>query len=366
MPDDDSFDLAVVGAGIVGLAHAEAAAQRGLRVVVVERSTQITGSSVRNFGHVGVGMHVGDARHYADLSRGIWMRLAEAAGFWLRESGSLMVARADDELAVLEESGVGELLTARQVADAAPVVGALGGMRSPLDLQVDPRAAAPAIARHLAERGVEFRWRTSALGAETGVLHTSRGPIRAQAIVVAVNFDVDQLYPELAERYGVVRCALDMLLADGVGLGLPLLTGSTMLRYSAFASAPSAAAVRARFEREHPELLDLDINQMYTERPDGTLVIGDTHVRDIAVSPFQSEASFSVLERLTVDLFGRPISVRERWQGVYASAPAEFLIEAPADGVRVVAVTTGIGMTTGLGLGESVISDLFSSTRGAP
>jgi len=43
-----------------------------------------------------------------------------------------------------------------------------------------------------------------------------------------------------------------------------------------------------------------------------------------------------------------------------------ILIEAPADGVRVVAVTTGIGMTTGLGLGESVISDLFSSTRGAP
>ena len=62
--------------------------------MVVERSTQITGSSVRNFGHVGVGMHVGDARHYADLSRGIWMRLAEAAGFWLRESGSLMVSYA--------------------------------------------------------------------------------------------------------------------------------------------------------------------------------------------------------------------------------------------------------------------------------
>ena len=52
--------------------------------------------------------------------------------------------------------------------------------------------------------------------------------------------------------------------------------------------------------------------------------------------------------------------------GAEASAPAEFLIEAPADGVRVVAVTTGIGMTTGLGLGESVITDLFSSTSGAP
>jgi hypothetical protein len=53
------------------------------------------------------------------------------------------------------------------------------------------------------------------------------------------------------------------------------------------------------------------------------------------------------------------LPVRQRWQGVYASAPEEFLIARPADGVRVVSVTTGIGMTTGLGLGESIVDDLF-------
>jgi len=51
--------------------------------------------------------------------------------------------------------------------------------------------------------------------------------------------------------------------------------------------------------------------------------------------------------------------VRERWQGVYARAPHEFLKAAPADGIRVVSVTTGIGMTCGLGLAESVIDDLW-------
>jgi glycine/D-amino acid oxidase-like deaminating enzyme len=169
----------------------------------------------------------------------------------------------------------------------------------------------------------------------------------------------------MAERHGVVRCALDMLLADGVGLGLPLMTGSSMLRYSAYASTPSAAALRARFERDHPELLQRDVNQMYTERPDGTLIVGDTHVRDTAVSPFQEEESFAMLERITGELFGRPVRVRERWQGVYASAPEDFLVEAPADGVRVVAVTTGIGMTTGLGLGDAVIDELFGNPQGA-
>ena len=34
------------------------------------------------------------------------------------------------------------------------------------------------------------------------------------------------------------------------------------------------------------------------------------------------------------------------------------------DGVRVVAVTTGIGMTTGLGLAHAVVADLFASTGG--
>ena len=364
--DDRGYDLAVVGAGLVGLAHAAAAVRRGLRVVVIERSTAITGSSVRNFGHIGTGMHVGAGREYAQRARGIWIDLAERAGFWLRDGGSILVARAEDELAVLEESGVGDVLTAAQVDDLVPVTGAVGGLRSALDLQVDPREAAPAIARHLEELGVEFRWRTSALGVESGVVHTSRGEVRAGCTVVATNFDVDQLYPELAERHGVVRCALDMLLADGVGLGLPLLTGSSMLRYSAFASTPSAAVVRARFEREQPGMIERDVNQMYTERPHGTLVIGDTHVRGTAVSPFQDEESFALLEGITADLFGRPVRVRQRWQGVYASAPEDFLVAAPADGVRVVAVTTGIGMTTGLGLGDSVVAELFANPGGTP
>lgn len=358
------YDLAVVGAGIVGLAHAAAAIRRGLRVVVIERATTITGSSVRNFGHVGTGMHVGVAREYADRARELWLDLAEQSGFWIRESGSLLVARADDELAVLEESGAGELLTAAQVARLAPVVGAVGGLRSAPDLQVDPREAAPAIARHLEARGVDFLWRTAALGVEAGVVHTSRGEIHAECVVVAVNFDVDQLYPELAEQHGVVRCALDMMLAEGVGLGLPLLTGSSMLRYSAFASSPSATAVRVRFERDQPELLAFDINQMYTERPDGTLIIGDTHAHSAAVSPFQDEAAFTALERIAGELFGRAPRVLERWQGVYASAPNDFLVESPADGVRVVCVTTGIGMTTGLGLGDEVVEQLFANPGG--
>jgi len=48
------FDLAIVGAGIIGLATALAAARRGLRVVVIDRDAQANGASVRNFGFITV------------------------------------------------------------------------------------------------------------------------------------------------------------------------------------------------------------------------------------------------------------------------------------------------------------------------
>jgi glycine/D-amino acid oxidase-like deaminating enzyme len=126
----DSYDLAVVGAGIVGLAHAAAAAERGLRVAVIERSTAIVGASVRNFGHACVTAQTGPARDYAERAGELWLRYSARAGFWVRESGTLVVARADDELAVLREWAASEpevtVLPAEDVASRAPVVGALG------------------------------------------------------------------------------------------------------------------------------------------------------------------------------------------------------------------------------------------------
>ncbi|MCU1527645.1 MAG: hypothetical protein JWP75_1408 [Frondihabitans sp.] len=370
---DQTVDVAIVGAGIVGLGHALAAVDRGLSVVVIDRGSEQTGSSIRNFGHACITVQSGSAQVFADRARSLWLRLRDETGLWLREGGGYVVARRDDELDVLREFAARRpsqvhLLGADETALAAGLGDgvAIGGAHLLDDIQVNPREAVARITEYLRIRGVEFQFSTAVRTIRSGRLHTTRGRIGADQIVVAVNHDVDQLFPELAAQYEVTRCGLDMMRVEIPGIQNPLLgpvlTGWSMLRYSGFATAPSLPRMRERLHNEHPAFAALDVNQMYTQLPDGTLIVGDTHYRGDAILPFQQENAFDEMLDATADFFGRPraeLRVVERWQGIYASAPQEFLIEEPTEGVHVVAVTTGIGMTTGLGLADRVITEIY-------
>ena len=371
------YDLAVVGAGIVGLGHAVAALRRGLTVAVVERASTVNGASLRNSGHLCISGQDGEARAYAELARELWLTLAPEAGFWLRESGTVVVARNADELAVLEEFRERRgghdvrLLGPAQVRESAPLADgvAIGGAYLPSDLQVDPREAAPAIARWLDAHGGDLFWHTTALAVEAGTVHTSRGRVAADAVVVAVDADVDQLFPGMADAHGIQRRGLDMLLVDAAldaPLSAPLLTGWSLVQQTAFSRTPSAGALRDRLVAEQPALAALGADVSFAQRPDGSLLIGSTARQSEDASPFQPEAAFEALLDQTRDLFGAvPLRVRERWQGVHAAAPDDFLVAAPAPDVRVVSVTAGIGMTTGLGLADRVVDELFSDAPGS-
>jgi len=373
----DRADVVVVGSGIVGLGAAYAAVRRGLRVIVVDRTAAPVGATIRNFGHLCIGAQGGEARRYADLSRDLWLRLSQDAGFWLRESGTLVVARHDDELAVLEaasrEGGI-RMLEAAELLRSAPLraEGLVGGAHIETDLQTDPRTAADAIVRHLVALGVDFRFRNTVTAVGAGRVETSRGSIACGSVVVAVNHDIDQLLPEVAERHGVVRCALDMMRAAVSfprPLAAPLLTGWSLVRYGRFSEGPEAGALRERLHSERPDLAAIDLNQMYTQLPDGTLIIGDSHATSAAPAPFQPEAAFAAFLAEAEALFDAPPPrVIERWQGVYAKGPRDFLIDRGDDGVLVLAATTGIGMTTGLGLAEDNLTAAFgwAAMEGTP
>lgn len=365
---NDTADVVVVGSGIVGLGAAYAAVRRGLSVIVVDRTDGPSGATIRNFGHLCIGAQDGEARRYADTSRELWLRLAREAGFWVRESGTLVVARHADEIAVLESAGPSggiRMLETDELLRLAPLrrEGVVGGAHIETDLQTDPRAAADAIVRYLTGLGVDFRFRTSVASLSAGRVHTTRGTIDAGHTVVAVNHDIDQLLPEIAERRGIQRCSLDMMrvaVTLSHPLSAPLLTGWSLVRYNRFSDRPETARLRERLHTERPDLAALDLNQMYTQLPDGSLLIGDSHATAVTTSPFQPEAAFTAFLTEAEALFDMPTPrVLERWQGVYAKGATEFLIERGDEGALVLAATTGIGMTTGLGLAEENLTAAF-------
>jgi FAD dependent oxidoreductase TIGR03364 len=364
---DSPVDLLVVGAGIVGLAHAVEGLRQGRSVLVVERDDRAIGASVRNFGHACVTAQAGAALAYARRARGTWVALAADAGFPLWEAGTAVVARADDEMAVLEQLAAERgdevrVLDRAGVLALAPVGddAVVGGAHLRPDVRVDPRAAAPAIAAHVAAQpGAEVRFATNVLTIEPGVVRTTDGELHAREVVVCAGHDVDRFFPAEAAAAGVRRCGLHMLSVDSPGgarFDPAVLTGLSMLRYPGLAAQPAAAEVRARIATEQPELLDAVVNLMFTQRPDGRLLIGDTHAHARTLAPFRDEAYDELVLREVAQLLGVPsLVVRERWYGEYAAGDAEFLVAEPLPGVHAVSVTTGIGMTTAFGLAPAVL-----------
>jgi D-hydroxyproline dehydrogenase subunit beta len=365
-------DLVVVGAGVVGLSHAWHAVRAGLRVVVVERDERAVGASVRNFGHVCTTAQAGEALELAQVAREEWLRLGAEAGLPVVQRGTVVVSRTDAQTRVLEEFAAERGDAARLVspAEAETLLGfAPVGVRSaahlPADLRVDPTTASAVFAAHLETLGVEILWRTNVLAVEPGVVRTTRGTIRTARTVLAVGHDVDRFFPEAADEHRLVRCRLRMMEVDAPVGSVPpgVLTGSSMLRYDGLAQQPSAADVRAELLAETPALIEQGVNLMLTQRPDGRIVIGDTHHYGVTEDPFEDESSDALVLSEMERLFGAPLTVRRRWRGVYASSDkAPFLVTEPIPDVTVASVTTGIGMTTALGLAKRTVDQLLVTT----
>ena len=372
-----SYDVAIVGAGIVGLAHALAAARRGKRVVVIERDAFATGASIRNFGFVTVtGQEAGDCWSLARRSRDVWAEVARAARIPVLHDGLIVTARSPEAEAVIDaflatDMGAGCRRLSREEARArCPSLrpdSVTAALYSPHELRVESRTAIPALARWLAEvHGVEFLWSTLVHSVETPVLETSRGRIDAETVIVCPGDNFQGLFAERIAAYAPKRCKLQMMrVVPGhpVTLGSAVMSDHGLARYHGYADLPAALPLKARLDREQPAKREHGIHLIVVQSDDGSLVVGDTHEYGDTLDPFISaEINALVLEELdtVLDLGARRVS--ESWIGTYASAGDRWrFTDAPDNATRVVVVTAGCGASTAFGIGEETIIDLFGS-----
>jgi FAD dependent oxidoreductase TIGR03364 len=366
------FDLAVIGAGILGLAHALAAARLGKRVVVIDRDPHANGASIRNFGFITItGQQRGEVWRRARRSRDIWAAVAPAAGVRIEQSGLWVSLRHRQALVVAQafldtEMGEGcRLLGPDETANLPfPAQNLAGVMHSARDLRVESRLAIPRLAAWLQSRhGVTFQYGVAAYSARPPIVQTSRGPVAAESVVICPGDDLTTLFPERIAARGVRRCSLTMLRLADPGYRLPcaVMSDLSLVRYLGYAELPEASPLRTELEATHRAALAHGVHLIVAQSADGTLVVGDSHGYGPAADPFMSAA----VETLILDEFraalGRPPPpVVERWTGSYASAEGlSMFADTPAPGVRLVMVTSGTGASTAFAIAEEVVGDLF-------
>jgi D-hydroxyproline dehydrogenase subunit beta len=377
------YDDAVVGAGIVGLAHAYQLARRGRRVIVFERNARASSASVRNFGMLWpIGQPFGPLRNLAERSLQIWLEVLSSSGSWHERTGSLHLAYRDDEAQVLREFARESLDHGLPVAILGPVEVAERAkavvqdelhlaIGSQLEVCVDPREVVARLPDWLSRRfGVEFDFNRAITAVDMPTVCSGQAKWSASRLWICCGDELGLLFADQLRARGLIRCKLQMMRSqpfdDQWRIGPMLAAGLTLRHYASFRNCPTLPLLKKRIAEESPWLDRYGIHVLVSQNGRGELVIGDSHEYGDAIEPFdKAEIDDWVLCYLKTFLNAPGLRIASRWHGTYAKHPTEpYLIEHPGPGVTLIAGLGGAGMTLSFGLAELVVARELGESQG--
>ena len=370
-------DVVIVGAGILGLAHAYEAARRGRRVVVFERALRASGASVRNFGMIWpIGQPHGSLHDLALRSRERWVAVLEAARLPYWPDGSLHAVYREDEAAVAQEfAEIAPSLgyhcawldagTALARSHALRPEGLIGALWSDTEMTVDPRLTLAALPHYLKDSfDVQVRFGCGVHRVQAPLVAAGDECWKADQIIICSGDDFESLYPEVYAQSGLTRVKLQMLRAAAQPaawkLGPALAAGLTLRFYPAFRVCTLLPALKQRIAAETPEYDRWDIHGLVSQTAAGELTLGDSHEYGLCVDVFNKEEIDELILRYVSGFLRAPnLRIAQRWHGVYAKHPDKpYLSLEPAPGVRIVTSPGGSGMTLSFGVAERTFEEM--------
>ncbi len=370
-------EVAIVGGGILGIAHALEAARLGRQVVLFERDGAAWGASVRNFGMIWPIGQPAEQLATALVSRERWLSLSEKAGFWAAPAGSLHLAHRPDEQAVLEEFMALQgthgyrvrAVTAEEACQLSPAVRREGlqmAMYSETEVNVDPRQALQQLHRYLQQQAhVEVRYRQAVSKVDFPYLQAGSEQWKAEQIIICSGTDFETLFPAHYQQMEMTKCKLQMMRTRpqpaGFDLGPNLAAGLTLQHYGAFTSCPSLSALKQRIAAEQPLYNAYGIHVLLSATAAGELTIGDSHEYGQDLEPFvRTEINNLILRELNRFAHFPDAQIAEYWAGYYAkSTRGESIIRlSPQPGVWIVNGIGGAGMTLSFGMAAETFAQM--------
>ncbi len=352
-----SYDLLIVGAGIVGAACAAELAAAGMQVGIVERDCVGSGATAAGMGHIVV---MDDSPAQIQLTRysqQLWEALIEAQPeqHEFARSGTLWVAADAEELVAVADKhtfyqthGISsEILDAAQLYAAEPQLraGLAGGLLVPGDGVVYPPRSALALVAQAKSHGAALHHGTVTAVDDRGVLLANGERLHAAAVLIANGSACVALAPELpirpkkghlviTDRYpGFVRHQL-------VELGYIK---------NAHASAGSSVAFNVQ------------------PRPTGQILIGSSRQFDCAGDPVGGQIDQPLLRQMLQRAAEylpaiADLSCLRVWTGIRAASPDGLPLIGPHPWRRNVWVAVGhegLGITTALGTAKILAAQLL-------
>jgi D-hydroxyproline dehydrogenase subunit beta len=211
------YDVAIVGAGIVGAACADECARRGLRVVVVDRDTIGSGATAAGMGHIVV-MDDSEAQFaLTRYSQQLWQQLRPELPDDVEydQCGTIWVAADDEEMAEVwrkhnyyrQRNVATEVLVEPALRDLEPNLrpGMAGGLLVPEDGVLYPPCAAGFLIERAQRRGAKILLGCAVIQLGAGRIELSDGQeIRAEFLVNAAGALAPDILPgiEVKKRKG--------------------------------------------------------------------------------------------------------------------------------------------------------------------
>lgn len=230
-----TYDITIVGAGVVGTAIARALSAYDVSIAVVDAANDVgQGTSKANTAILHTGFDAKPGTLESRLVRRGYTLLgdyADKTGIPLERTGAILAAWTEEELANLPglrhkavDNGYDrcELLTAAQVYEAAPSLGpgALGGLSVPDESIICPWTPSIAFATEAIDNGTSLLLRHEVHGVDIGDdgttrLRTSRGDITTRWLINAAGLGADTLDRALGhDRFTVTPRRGELLVFD--------------------------------------------------------------------------------------------------------------------------------------------------------
>ncbi|HEX4038013.1 MAG TPA: FAD-dependent oxidoreductase [Acidobacteriaceae bacterium] len=350
-----AYDVAILGAGIVGAACALECASRGLRTVVTEGRGVGSGATAAGMGHIVV-MDDSEAqlaltRYSQTLWHALAARLPDEVEF--DRCGTLWVAADEEEMqevrrkqAVYVAAGVAaEILGARGLEEAEPHLRRpmAGALLVPGDAVLYPPCTAAWLLQEARRMGAEFVAESAVGAVAGGVLLSGGSELQAAHIVIACGADSTDLLPALPIR----KRKGHLVITDRY----PGMVRHQLVELGYLKSAHSLTADSVAFNVQ--------------PRRTGQLLIGSSR----QFGDESREVDHGILARMLqraeeyLPEIGGCSAIRV-WTGFRAATPDKLPLIGPWPDDESLMLATGhegLGITTSLGTGR-LVADLLTGT----